>query len=161
MTPALSHRGSIQKEEFMPTQSKPAAPIRISLAMQRCAAIPLRAIAGGGFIQHGWAKIVNSDSAGPARSLPASVSVPHDFGRVTGRSSASFRRICRMGKRSDDRGPANRDFYGPSPLRLQLHQNQSDRGWPGAIRISGVRMRPSLYRVHPGSRVAQSRPVVH
>jgi hypothetical protein len=46
-------------------------------------------------------------------------------------------------------------------LWLQLYQNQSDRGWPGAIRTSGVRMRSSLYRVHPGSCVPEPRPVVH
>jgi putative oxidoreductase len=77
MTRCLSHRGSIQKEEFMPTQSKPAAPIRISLAMQRCAAIPLRAIAGGGFIQHGWAKIVKGPDAFAAILQALHVPFPH------------------------------------------------------------------------------------
>src|SRR6202044_2296051 len=80
---------------------------------------------------------LRSDSAGLARSLSASVGVPHDFGRVAGRSSASFRRVYRMGKRSGGGSPANRHVYGPSPLWLQLHQNQSDRGWSGAIRTSG------------------------
>src|ERR1700757_1727247 len=47
----------------MPPKSKPAAASRSSLVMQRYAAIPLRAIAGGGFIQHGWAKIVKGPDA--------------------------------------------------------------------------------------------------
>ena len=63
MSSDFSYQGSIQKEEFMPTQSIPAATTRISSAMQRCAAIPLRAIAGGGFIQHGWAKIIKGPDA--------------------------------------------------------------------------------------------------
>jgi hypothetical protein len=151
----------------MPSQSNPAVESRISSIMQRYAPLPLRAIVGGGFIQHGWAKIIKGPEAfaailqAPARSLPASVGVPHDFGGVAGRSSASFRRVYRMGKRADDRSPANRPVHGPSTLRLQLHQNQSHRGWSSAIRTSRIRMRPALYRVHPGSRVLQPRPVVH
>jgi putative oxidoreductase len=47
----------------MSTQSKPAASTSISSAMQRYAAIPLRAIVGGGFIQHGWAKIIKGPEA--------------------------------------------------------------------------------------------------
>ena len=151
----------------MPTQCKPAAATRISSAMQPYASIPLRAIAGGGFVQHGYAKLIKGPEAfaailqSLACSLPASVRVPHDFGRVAGRSGASFRRVCRMGKRADDRGAANRDVYGPSALRFQLHQTEGGRGWSSTIRSSRIRMRPSLYRVHPGSCVPQLRPVVH
>src|ERR1700739_789422 len=41
----------------MPMQFKRAAEIRTSLSLQRYASIPLRAIVGGGFMEHGWAKI--------------------------------------------------------------------------------------------------------
>jgi putative oxidoreductase len=47
----------------MPYQSTPAAATRHPLAMQRYAALPLRAIAGGGFVLHGWAKIVKGPDA--------------------------------------------------------------------------------------------------
>jgi putative oxidoreductase len=77
MTPGFSAQGSIQKEEFMPTQSKAAAATRISSAMQRYAALPLRAIAGGGFIQHGWAKIVKGPDAFAAILQALHVPFPH------------------------------------------------------------------------------------
>ena len=41
----------------MSQQSKPAAIIETLSTMHRYAAIPLRAIVGGGFIQHGYAKL--------------------------------------------------------------------------------------------------------
>jgi putative oxidoreductase len=63
MTWNFLDQGSTQKEEFMPTQSKPAPATRTSSAMQRYAALPLRAIVGGGFMQHGWAKIVKGPEA--------------------------------------------------------------------------------------------------
>src|ERR1700728_2074513 len=63
MSSTFSLRSSTQKEKFMPTQSKPVAETRISSAMQSYAALPLRAIVGGGFIQHGWAKIVKGPDA--------------------------------------------------------------------------------------------------
>jgi putative oxidoreductase len=63
MASSFSHQSSVQKGKFMTTQSKPAAATRISSAIQRYAAIPLRAIVGGGFIQHGWAKIIKGPEA--------------------------------------------------------------------------------------------------
>ena len=47
----------------MPTQFNPAAAASTSSAMQRYASLPLRAIVGGGFIQHGWAKIAKGPDA--------------------------------------------------------------------------------------------------
>jgi putative oxidoreductase len=61
----------------MPTQSKPAAATRTSFPMQRYAAIPLRAIVGGGFIQHGWAKIVKGPDAFAAILQALHVPFPH------------------------------------------------------------------------------------
>jgi putative oxidoreductase len=61
----------------MPPQSKPAAATYISLAMPRYAAIPLRAIAGGGFVQHGWAKIVHGPEAFAAILQSLHVPFPH------------------------------------------------------------------------------------
>jgi putative oxidoreductase len=61
----------------MPTQSKPAAATSISSAMQRYAAIPLRAIAGGGFVQHGWAKIIKGPEAFAAILQSLHVPLPH------------------------------------------------------------------------------------
>jgi putative oxidoreductase len=61
----------------MPPQSKPAEATGISLAMQRYAAIPLRAIAGGGFVQHGWAKIVKGPEAFAAILQALHVPFPH------------------------------------------------------------------------------------
>jgi putative oxidoreductase len=42
----------------MPSRSRPGSATRVSASMQRYASIPLRAIAGGGFVEHGWAKII-------------------------------------------------------------------------------------------------------
>jgi putative oxidoreductase len=61
----------------MPPQSKPAEATGISFAMQRYAAIPLRAIAGGGFVQHGWAKIVKGPEAFAAILQALHVPFPH------------------------------------------------------------------------------------
>jgi putative oxidoreductase len=61
----------------MPPRSKPAASTRISLPMQRYAGIPLRAIAGGGFMQHGWAKIVKGPEAFAAILQALHVPFPH------------------------------------------------------------------------------------
>jgi putative oxidoreductase len=77
MTSSFSDQGSTQKEEFMPRQSKPAAATRTSLTMQRYAAIPLRAITGGGFVQHGWAKILKGPEAFAAILLSLHVPFPH------------------------------------------------------------------------------------
>jgi putative oxidoreductase len=61
----------------MSTQSKPAVATRISSVMQRYAAIPLRAIAGGGLMQHGWAKIVKGPEAFAAILQSLHVPFPH------------------------------------------------------------------------------------
>jgi putative oxidoreductase len=45
--------------------------------MQRYAAIPLRAIAGGGFLQHGWAKIIKGPEAFAAILQSLHVPFPH------------------------------------------------------------------------------------
>ncbi len=61
----------------MSPQCKPAAATRSSSAMQRYAAIPLRAVAGGGFIQHGWAKIAKGPEAFAAILQSLHVPFPH------------------------------------------------------------------------------------
>ena len=61
----------------MPAQSKPDAATRISSVMQRHAAIPLRAIAGVGFVQHGWAKIAKGPEAFAAILQSLHVPFPH------------------------------------------------------------------------------------
>ena len=61
----------------MSAQSKPDATTRISSAMQRYAAIPLRAIAGGGFLQHGWAKIAKGPEAFASILQSLHVPSPH------------------------------------------------------------------------------------
>jgi len=61
----------------MPAQSKPAAATPVSLATQRYAAIPLRAIVGGGFVQHGWAKIIKGPEAFAAILQSLHVPFPH------------------------------------------------------------------------------------
>ena len=61
----------------MPSKTNPAAETRISLAMQCYAALPLRAIAGGGFIQHGWAKIVKGPDAFAAILQALHIPFPH------------------------------------------------------------------------------------
>ena len=73
----FSDQGSTQKEKSMPTQSTPVAETRISSAMERYAALPIRAIAGGGFIQHGWAKIVKGPDAFAAILQALHVPFPH------------------------------------------------------------------------------------
>jgi putative oxidoreductase len=60
-----------QKEEPMSLQSESAP------AMQRYAALPLRAIAGGGFVQHGWAKLVKGPDAFAAILQALHVPFPH------------------------------------------------------------------------------------
>lgn len=61
----------------MPLQSRSTTATRVSLAMQRYAAIPLRAIAGGGFVQHGWAKIMKGPEAFAAILQSLHVPLPH------------------------------------------------------------------------------------
>ena len=61
----------------MPPRSQPPAATRISLPMQRYAAIPLRAIAGGGFLQHGWAKIAKGPEAFASILQSLHVPFPH------------------------------------------------------------------------------------
>ena len=61
----------------MSQQTKPAAESRNSSAMRRYAALPLRAIAGGGFIQHGWAKIAKGPDAFAAILQALHVPFPH------------------------------------------------------------------------------------
>jgi putative oxidoreductase len=73
----FSAQVSIQKEKSVPTQSKPAAATSISSAMQRYAALPLRVIVGGGFIQHGWAKILKGPDAFAAILQALHVPFPH------------------------------------------------------------------------------------
>jgi putative oxidoreductase len=46
-------------------------------AMQRYAALPLRAIAGAGFVQHGWAKLVKGPDAFAAILQALHVPFPH------------------------------------------------------------------------------------
>src|ERR1700761_1093540 len=59
------------KEEPMSPQSKSAA------AMQRYAALPLRAIAGAGFVQHGWTKLVKGPDAFATILQALHVPFPH------------------------------------------------------------------------------------
>jgi putative oxidoreductase len=61
----------------MPSQSNPAVESRISSIMQRYAPLPLRAIVGGGFIQHGWAKIIKGPEAFAAILQALHVPFPH------------------------------------------------------------------------------------
>ena len=61
----------------MPLPPKPAAATRIPPAMQRYAALPLRAIAGGGFLQHGIAKILKGPDAFAAILQSLHVPFPH------------------------------------------------------------------------------------
>jgi putative oxidoreductase len=61
----------------MPRQSKPAAETRITSALQRYAAIPLRAIVGGGLMQHGWAKIAKGPEAFAAILQALHIPYPH------------------------------------------------------------------------------------
>jgi putative oxidoreductase len=58
-------------------QPESAPERRISPAMQRYAALPLRAIAGGGFVQHGWAKLVKGPDAFAAILQALHVPFPH------------------------------------------------------------------------------------
>lgn len=61
----------------MPSQSNPAVESRISSIMHRYAPLPLRAIVGGGFIQHGWAKIIKGPEAFAAILQALHVPFPH------------------------------------------------------------------------------------
>lgn len=61
----------------MPAQSKPAPETRITWTLQRYAALPLRAIVGGGLMQHGWAKIAKGPEAFAAILQALHVPYPH------------------------------------------------------------------------------------
>ena len=61
----------------MPPQSQPAVATRNSLPIKRYAAIPLRAIVGGGFMQHGWAKIIKGPDLFAAILQSLHVPFPH------------------------------------------------------------------------------------
>lgn len=61
----------------MPTQSRPVAVAGTFSALPRYAVIPLRAIVGGGFIEHGWAKIIKGPEAFAAILEALHVPFPH------------------------------------------------------------------------------------
>jgi len=61
----------------MSSQSTPTAATRTLSNMSRYAAIPLRAIAGGGFLQHGYAKVVKGPEAFAAILQSLHVPFPH------------------------------------------------------------------------------------
>src|SRR3984885_12656825 len=133
MTPSFLDQGSIQKEEFMPTQSRPAPATRISSAMQRYAVIPLRAIVGEGFVQHGWAKIVKGPEAFAAILQSLHVPFPHLSAYLTisvellGGAAFLFGAYIAWASVPAGRGPANCHVYGPSPMASAL--SKSKRSW--------------------------------
>jgi putative oxidoreductase len=61
----------------MSPKSKTGSATRISFAMERYAGLPLRAIAGGGFVQHGWAKIDKGPEAFAAILQSLHIPFPH------------------------------------------------------------------------------------
>ena len=61
----------------MPTISRPAIENRLSSTMQRYAPLPLRAILGAGFIQHGWAKMAKGPDAFAGLLQALHVPLPH------------------------------------------------------------------------------------
>jgi putative oxidoreductase len=67
----------------VPPRSNPAAAARNSLTMRRYAAIPLRAIAGGGFVEHGWAKMIKGPEAFAAILQSLHVPLPHLLAYLT------------------------------------------------------------------------------
>jgi putative oxidoreductase len=67
----------IETEGSMSQQCKPAAIVETLPTMPRWAAIPLRAIAGGGFIQHGYAKLSKGPEAFAAILQALHVPLPH------------------------------------------------------------------------------------
>jgi putative oxidoreductase len=67
----------IETEGSMSQQCKPATIVETLPTMPRWAAIPLRAIAGGGFIQHGYAKLSKGPEAFAAILQALHVPLPH------------------------------------------------------------------------------------
>jgi putative oxidoreductase len=61
----------------MPTISGPAIENRLTSTMQRYAPLPLRAILGAGFIQHGWAKMAKGPDAFAGILQALHVPLPH------------------------------------------------------------------------------------
>jgi putative oxidoreductase len=61
----------------MPITLRRAIEGRISSTMQRYAALPLRAIIGGGFIEHGWAKTAKGPDAFAGILQALHVPLPH------------------------------------------------------------------------------------
>jgi putative oxidoreductase len=61
----------------MPTISGPAVENRLTSTMQRYAPLPLRAILGAGFIQHGWAKMAKGPDAFAGILQALHVPLPH------------------------------------------------------------------------------------
>lgn len=61
----------------MPTFYGPAVENRPSFTMQRYAPLPLRAILGAGFIQHGWAKMAKGPDAFAGILQALHVPLPH------------------------------------------------------------------------------------
>ena len=61
----------------MPTISVPSIENRLSSTMQRYAPLPLRAILGAGFIQHGWAKMAKGPDAFAGILQALHVPLPH------------------------------------------------------------------------------------
>ena len=61
----------------MSQKSKPAAIIETLSVMPRYAAMPLRAIVGGGFLQHGYAKLSKGPEAFASILQSLHVPLPH------------------------------------------------------------------------------------
>lgn len=67
----------------MSQQSKSAAISGMQSAISRYAAIPLRAIAGGGFVEHGYAKLSKGPEAFASILYSLHVPFPHLFAYLT------------------------------------------------------------------------------
>lgn len=67
----------VETEESMSQQCKPATIVETLSSMPRFAAIPLRVMVGGGFIQHGYAKLGRGPDAFASILRALHVPLPH------------------------------------------------------------------------------------
>jgi putative oxidoreductase len=72
-----------ENEGRMPQQSTPAPASGVSSAIARYGALPLRAIVGIGFLQHGWSKLSNGPEVFASILYSLHVPLPHLFAYLT------------------------------------------------------------------------------
>jgi uncharacterized membrane protein YphA (DoxX/SURF4 family) len=151
----------------MSSQSTHTVATRTLSDVSRYAAIPLRAIAGGGFLQHGYAKVVKGPEAFAAILQSLHVPFPHLSVYLTisvellGGAALLLGAFVALVSIPAIAVLLTAIFTVHLPYGFSSIKLKGSCGWSSAIRTAGIRMRPSLYWMYPGSRIPGTKPLVY